>query len=149
MESFFIFIFLILLSFLFILAFFLFQLKKRVDIFFKGGAENLEKFLSSQAEKIEIQEKELEQLKKEVLRLGGVSQKSFQKIGFVRFNPFREVGGNQSFSIALLDSKNNGFVITSIFTREGNRVYAKEVKEGKSQYQLSDEEKDAIEKATT
>ena len=132
---------------MFLIMVLLLRLKKRVDIFFQGGAENFEKFLSSQAGKIEIQEKELEQLKKEVLALGGISKKSFQKIGFMRFNPFKEVGGNQSFSIALLDSQNNGFVITSIFTREGNRVYAKEVNEGNSPYQLSDEEKEAIEKA--
>ncbi len=72
----------------------------------------------------------------------------FQKLGMVRFNPFGEVGGDQSFSIALLDGRGNGFVVTSLYGREGNRVYAKPIENGQSKYQLSDEEKEAINTAT-
>jgi len=45
----------------------------------------------------------------------------------VRFNPFSEVGGDQSFSIALMDGNNDGFMITALYTRDGNRVYAKPI----------------------
>jgi len=83
---------------------------------------------------------ELENLKKE-------GRFSIQKIGIVRFNPFSEVGSDQSFSIALLDGNNDGVVITSIYTREGNRVYGKSIESGLSKYSLSDEEKAAIEEA--
>lgn len=72
---------------------------------------------------------------------------NFQKIGIVRYNPFSNVGGDQSFSIALLDGNNNGVVISSLFGRDGNRVYGKPVKNGTSEYSLSDEEKEAIKKA--
>lgn len=72
---------------------------------------------------------------------------SVQKVGMVRFNPFSEVGGDQSFSVALLDGSNNGIVITSLYIREGNRVYGKPVNNGQSKYQLSDEENKAVEKA--
>ena len=72
---------------------------------------------------------------------------SIQKVGMVRFNPFREVGGDQSFSLALLDKSNSGVVITSLYAREGNRVYGKPVKEGNSEYPLSEEEEKAIEEA--
>ena len=72
---------------------------------------------------------------------------SVQKVGIVRFNPFSEVGSNQSFSIALLNGNNDGIVITSLYTREGNRVYGKPVKQGESEYSLSEEEKKAIEQA--
>jgi len=65
----------------------------------------------------------------------------------VRFNPFSGVGSDQSFSIALLDSNDNGVVITSLYTRNENRVYAKPLKAGRSEYLLSAEEKNAIEKA--
>ncbi len=65
----------------------------------------------------------------------------------VRFNPFKEIGGDQSFSIALLDSNNDGIVITSLYGREGNRVFGKPIKNGKSRYLLSGEEKKAIEQA--
>jgi len=83
---------------------------------------------------------EFENLKKE-------HQFSVQKVGIIRFNPFSEVGGDQSFSIALLDGNDDGLVITSFYTREGNRVYGKPIKNGKSQYALSQEEIKAIEMA--
>ncbi len=72
-------------------------------------------------------------------------QFTIQKIGLVRFNPFSEIGGDQSFSIALLDGNDDGLVITSFYTREGNRVYGKPIKQGNSQYALSKEENKAIE----
>ena len=74
-------------------------------------------------------------------------QFAIQKIGIVRFNPFSEIGGDQSFSVALLDENNDGLVITSFYTREGNRVYGKPIKQGVSQYALSKEEIKAIEMA--
>jgi len=83
---------------------------------------------------------ELESLKKE-------NRFSIQKVGIVRFNPFKEVGSNQSFSVALLDGNDSGVVITSLYNREGNRFYGKAVKNGQSQYLLSEEEKQAIEKS--
>jgi len=95
----------------------------------------------------EILEKELRKLSKDLEKLKKESQFFIRKVGIVRYNPFSQTGGNQSFSIALLDNKNNGFVITSLYTREGNRVYAKPIEDGKSQYFLSQEEKEVIEKA--
>jgi hypothetical protein len=70
---------------------------------------------------------------------------SLQKIGVVRFNPFKGVGGDQSFSIAILDAHDSGVVMTSLYTREENRIYGKPVKGGRSEYSLSEEEKKAIE----
>jgi len=84
--------------------------------------------------------KELENLKKE-------NTFTIQKVGIIRFNPFKEIGGDQSFSVALLDGNNDGIVITSLYTREGNRVYGKPIKKGFSEYILSGEEKEAINKA--
>ena len=99
----------------------------------------------------------LEYLKKSELnvrklsrRLEKIEDKSshfFQKLGVVRFNPFKEVGGNQSFSIALLDAEDNGFVITNLYSREGNRSFGKPIKNGLSEYSLSKEEEEAIERA--
>lgn len=92
-------------------------------------------------------EKNFEKLSEELENLKKESKFSVQKVGIVRFNPFSEVGGDQSFSIALLDGNDNGVVITSLYTREGNRVYGKPIKNGQSSYSLSEEEKQAIEKA--
>jgi hypothetical protein len=71
----------------------------------------------------------------------------FQKLGLVRFNPFKEMGGDQSFSLALLDKENSGFIITSLNSRQGNRIFAKPLNKGNSTYQLSEEEKQAVEEA--
>ncbi len=93
-------------------------------------------------------EKKVESLSKELEGYKGQSKFFVQRIGIIRYNPFSEVGGNQSFSVALLDSNNDGVVITSLFGREGNRVYAKSVKNGSSEYALSEEENKAVEEAT-
>jgi len=91
--------------------------------------------------------KEMDFLKEEMKELKEKNKLNLQKIGIVRYNPFSEVGGNQSFSIALLDENDNGIIITSHYLREFNRVYAKPIKNGKSEYSLTKEEKEAIEKA--
>lgn len=93
-------------------------------------------------------EKNHENFSRELADFKEESKKTLQKVGIVRFNPFREIGGEQSFSIALLDANRNGVVITSHYGRESNRVYAKPIEGGKSKYQLSKEENEAINKAT-
>jgi len=73
---------------------------------------------------------------------------TFKKIGLVRFNPFSETGGNQSFSLAFLNGEESGLVITSLHSREITRIYSKPVKKGKAEgYELSAEEKQAIKAA--
>lgn len=92
-------------------------------------------------------EGDIEGLRALVQKMQEKDKKHVQKIGVVRFNPFQDVGGDQSFCVALLDEENNGVLITSLYGRGGNRVYAKAIEGGKSKYQLSEEEKEAIEKA--
>jgi len=71
-----------------------------------------------------------------------------QRVGLVRFNPFENTGGDQSFALALLDNCGSGIVISSLHERDVTRMYGKPVKEGKEAgYELSDEEKEAVEKA--
>lgn len=69
------------------------------------------------------------------------------RIGIVRFNPFHETGGDQSFSVAFLDDEGNGIVITSLYSRDGTRVYAKPIQNGQSPYPLMDEEVEALRRA--
>jgi regulator of replication initiation timing len=90
--------------------------------------------------KLENLSLELESVKKQM-------EKSVEKIGIVRFNPFREIGGDQSFVIALLNRENTGVVITSHYGKDFSKVYAKPVKNGSSEYALSDEEKEAMTRA--
>ena len=72
---------------------------------------------------------------------------ALSRVGITRFNPFREIGGDQSFSIALLDDRRNGVVVTSYYGRELNRIYAKAIQNGSSEHELSKEEKEAINQA--
>ncbi|NLP36947.1 MAG: DUF4446 family protein [Firmicutes bacterium] len=72
---------------------------------------------------------------------------TFQGIGVVRFNAFRDTGGDLSFAIAFLDGRKNGVVVTGIYGREESRIYAKPLQEGNSIYPLTEEEKEAIKKA--
>lgn len=96
---------------------------------------------------LKILKKDFKKISEDIksLKQGGLF--SIQKVGVIRFNPFKEIGGNQSFSVALLDGHNDGIVITSLYSRDGNRVFAKPIKKGKSKYLLSKEEKKAIEKS--
>lgn len=87
-------------------------------------------------------------LKKELGKMSLDNLNHLQKIGFVRFNPFPETGGNQSFSLAVLDGKGNGVVLSSLHSRESTRIYAKTIKTGKAgNFDLSAEEKQAIAQA--
>jgi len=108
-------------------------------------SEVLNKFIAEQ----KTIRKDHAQVLGEISELKKDSLKFIQKIGLVRFNPFSDTGGDQSFVIALLDNKNSGIVITSLYARTGTRWYVKKIEAGKSiQYELSNEEKEAIKKST-
>ena len=92
-------------------------------------------------------EKNYENTSRSIAEFKEKSKKDLQKIGIIRYNPFSETGGEQSFSIAMLNGNNDGFVLTSHYLRESSRVYAKPVIQGQSKYQLSKEEIEAINKA--
>ncbi len=109
----------------------------------KKEPENLDEILSQ----FKDLEKNFGKISEELENLKKENKFSVQRVGVIRFNPFKEIGGDQSFSAALLDGNNDGIVITSLYTREGNRVYGKPIKAGLSEYLLSEEEKKAIEMA--
>jgi cell division protein FtsB len=110
----------------------------------KGLKSVLEELLKNSEEET----KRVAELLEKIEKLEKENLFNIQKIGLVRFNPFSETGGNQSFSLALLDGQESGFVITSLHSREITRMYAKEVKKGKQvSYELSAEEKRAVKSA--
>lgn len=121
------------------------KFRKKLKTLFEGKkVKNMEDVVIQHLRKTEDQEKDIIKLFEQVKELQDVSQKTFQKIGTVRFNPFSDIGGNQSFAIALLDNRNNGFIISSLYIKEGSRVYAKAIKNGQSDFSLSKEEKEAL-----
>jgi len=104
----------------------------------------LEKVLAS----LDDQTKKTGQLFKEIDKIQKENFYNFQKFGFIRFNPFAETGGDQSFSLALLDGDGNGIVLSSLHSRDVTRLYAKPVKKNQaSGYEFSEEEKRAIKEA--
>lgn len=91
--------------------------------------------------------KEVDQLAKRINLLEEGGKLHIQKVGLARFNPFKELGGDHSFSLTLLDGQDSGIIITSLHTRDRTRVYMKEIKKGKSNFELSAEEKKALAEA--
>ncbi|MGH2513376.1 MAG: DUF4446 family protein, partial [Candidatus Limnocylindrales bacterium] len=77
-------------------------------------------------------------------RLEETGRRAFQRIGLVRFNPFEDTGGNQSFALALLDAEEDGIVISSLHSRGTTRIYAKAVAAGRPEATLSNEESEAL-----
>lgn len=72
-----------------------------------------------------------------------------QKIGLLRFNPFKDTGGDQSFILALVDAHDTGVILTALYSRTGTRWYTKRIVKGESvEHQLSDEEKKALHMAS-
>lgn len=125
-----------------------YQANKKIDVLLeKGNVKDFKDIFISQKEKNKDLEKKVEEAFSKINNLEDISETTIRKIGIVRFNPFQNMGGNQSFVIAMLDNKNNGFLISSLFVEGGNRVYTKTIKQGKSDYALSKEELEAINKA--
>jgi Protein of unknown function (DUF4446) len=111
------------------------------------GNGNLEEVMSMHVGRINEHERRLGNLDRDISVLDRVLQMAVQRVGLVRFNPFDETGGDQSFDIALLDQHGNGLVLSSLHNRTETRVYAKPIEEGRSSYTLSDEEEQALNQA--
>jgi cell division protein FtsL len=124
------------------------NIKNKQEVLFQGKeAKDLEKIIEDQHKEIKKNRNDAEDLLKLSEKIHQIASQGIQKIGLVRFNPFGDIGGDQSFAIAFLDAYDNGLIISSLHSKEGTRVYAKPVEKGKSSYQLSDEEKKAVEEA--
>lgn len=119
----------------------------RKEFFSSGLKKDLEEVLVDQNRKINSLDNELKQVGGDLADLSVLNKVNLQKIGFIRFNPFGDAGGNMSFTLALLNDHLHGVVISSLHAREGTRMYAKAVKAGKSESKLTDEEMQAIKEA--
>src|SRR3989339_95556 len=124
---------LILISFTLNIILFL-KLKKinqSAQNFFSGkNGKDLEEVLSSQYKLILKNEKDIKELFDGYEKIFNIAAKGIQKVGVVRYNPFKDMGGNQSFSIAMLDRDNSGLIISTLATRDGVRVFSKSIING-------------------
>lgn len=113
----------------------------------KGSERSLDRLLEELLIKQEENRTLLASLDNRVEQLHLLLQGCLQRVGLVRFDAFNDVSGQQSFSVALLDNRGNGVVVTSLFGRTESRCYAKPIIRFNSPHRLSEEEKTAIRKA--
>lgn len=97
--------------------------------------------------KVEAMEEDLKQLRDDVAALRKQADRCIQRVGLVRFDAFEDVGGEQSYALALLDAHDNGVVLSSLYSRSDSRTYAKGLRAGRGTHNLSDEELRAIREA--
>src|SRR5438270_5307682 len=109
-----------------------------------NGSAGVDEVLAGQATRIEQLAGRVDGLNALQRELETSTARSLQKVGVVRFNPFQDSGGDQSFAIALLDQGGSGVVVSSLHGRAETRIFAKQVTNGRSRHALSDEEQQAI-----
>lgn len=113
-----------------------------------GKDLNLAEIFENIVKRQGIVDNKVEEALREISKLESSGRAYFQKYALVRFNPFEETGGDQSFIIAILNGQNSGFVISSLHSRNGTRVYAKQVQDEKPVgHQFSKEEQEVVGKA--
>lgn len=147
-------IFSFILNILFIILFIinyirLANMKKSYDKFMKklGKGENIEEMLKNHLEKVEFVHKQNEEILDYCRKIDNDFGKTISKIGIVRYSAFKDTGSDLSFTLALLNKHNDGVVLNGIYSREMSNIYAKPIKNAESTYTLSNEEKQAIQKA--
>ena len=144
----------VILTILLIVGFFvmiakLSALNKKYKIFMEklGNGKNIEEDLETYLYRVEKVEKQNAEIINYVKTLDQDMSNCIQKVGIVRYNAFKDTGSDLSFTLALLDENNDGVVLNGIYSREMSNIYAKPIKDGKSTYTMSDEEKEAINRA--
>lgn len=125
------------------------SLNKRYKKFLEklGNGNNIEEDLETYMYRVEKVEKQNAEIANYVKTLDEDLTRCIQKVGIVRYNAFKDTGSDLSFTLALLDEHNDGVVLNGIYSREMSNIYAKPVKNGKSSYTMSEEEKMAVQKA--
>jgi hypothetical protein len=125
------------------------RMKQRVDALTGGAEGDLEAVLGQHLETVHEVGQDLDELAARMAVLESAGRHHFTKQGLIRFSPFEDTGGNQSFALALLDESDDGFIVSSLHSRTGTRIYAKVVSSGKADATTSPEETQAIEEART
>jgi len=122
--------------------------EKRLKRFFVGKkAKDLEDTIIALEGNLADLKKAKEEHEKELILINAKLKKSIRGLETIRFNPFPDQGSNQSFAIGLLNEEGDGVVLSSLYSRERMSVFAKPIKKGKSEYELTAEEKETLKKA--
>jgi hypothetical protein len=133
------------------LSFFFWRVLQHYNRLTKGVSEkSLRAVLDGLLKDIELSKKDIEYLKEYSARIEKEGFFHIQKVGLVRFNPFKDTGGDQSFILSLIDGNDTGVIISGLYSRSGTRWYAKKVTNGKGvEHELSEEEKKALKAANS
>ena len=125
------------------------KLKNKYNKFMKkiGNGKNIEEDLENYMYRVERVERQNAEIISYCKNLDDEVAKCIQKVGIVRYSAFKDTGSDLSFAVAMLDENNDGIVFNGIYSREMSNIYAKSVKNGGSEYTLSEEEKEAIRRA--
>jgi len=134
---------------LLIISYFLWKALSHYNKLGKGiSGKNFKSIIENLLKDVDIAKKDIDYLKSYCDKIQKEGLLHIQKIGLVRFNPFKDTGGDQSFILSLVDGNDTGVIISGLYARTGTRWYAKRVVKGKSlEYELSDEEKKALKEA--
>jgi hypothetical protein len=119
----------------------------RLSAFRPQMPADLQSTVESEVARLDALIRQVEDVRARLPTVEGQAASGLQRIGIVRFNPFADTGGQQSFVVALLDARNSGVLISSLHSRQQTRVYVKQITEGRSETQLSDEETAALRQA--
>lgn len=124
------------------------KLKKKYKMFMDGkNAKSLEENIMSRMDQIEYLISSNQKNETDIKNIYNKMKNVFQKVGLVKYDAFQEMGGKLSFSLALLNEVNDGFIINAMHSREGCYTYIKEIIDGNSVIALAEEEKEALEMA--
>lgn len=142
-------ILIVLVGWLSVLTFLLNKTNKHYNRLVKDTKEaDLMKVLDRIISELDLHKEEINNLKNRLQEQIDKNVYNIQKIGILRFNPFSDTGGDQSFVLSLLDGTDSGIILTSLHSRGSTRWYGKNVKSGKGvDHDLSEEEKKAIKQA--
>ena len=123
-------------------------MKKRYKKMMTGvDGANLERMMIGCIDKTEDIEKENKKINRDIQDIRDLLQQAITKVAVVRFRAFEDMGSDLSYAVAMLDSDNNGVIMSSIFAREDSRSYVKPITAGKSSYPMTDEEQEALRQA--
>ena len=124
------------------------RLSRRLEQLTRGSDEgNLEAVLGQHLERVRKVVRDVDEIGSRTTALERDIRRSLGRVGLVRYNPFEDTGGNQSFALAIVDAAGDGFVVSSLHARQGTRVYAKSVNKGSAEAALSEEESAALQQA--
>ena len=124
------------------------RIDARVNALMGGGrSKGPDSLADPRLDRVDAVARGIRDLDARVALIEAAQRGSMQRVGLVRYNPFEETGGNQSFALAMLDADGDGWVLSSLHARAGTRVYAKAVSAGRSDVALSDEETAALRQA--